>query len=398
MPLYSYQAYDQGGVLISGRLEAENEFVAAAHLREQGYTPLEISPKMSLTLLLAHWKKVSLGELALFSRQLATMLDSGIPLRRSLHVLVQQAENRTWKRCLQEIAFLVESGISISQALEQFPHIFPPNYIKQIKAGEVVGMLEVILQQLSQQLEKEKNLRDNIRSAMFYPLTVLLFALFILIVMLIYAVPVFWAYYPPDTKLPPLTSAIIALSNSLRRYRYYYTAAAAFLGWAVYRLKNSTIGKKAREYISLRLPIWGGVAKKTIFARFTRVLAMLLAGGVPVLQALEVAGPAAGSLLIEEITHQAYERIKAGDSIAAPFRESGFFPPLVTQMMAVGEESGDLPKLLICIAEFYEAEVAALVKGMTSLIEPLMIIGIGSIVGLMVIALYLPMFSVITQF
>ncbi|NLZ38880.1 MAG: type II secretion system F family protein [Firmicutes bacterium] len=398
MPLFSYQAYDKDGVLINGKLEAENEFAAAAYLKKQGCTPLEISTQISLPPLLKGRKKVSLGELALLSRQMGTLLAAGIPLRRSLLALVQQVENMSLQSCLLEIAQNVEAGSSFSQALEGFPQIFSPVYVSLIRAGEVGGTLELVLQQLGRQLEREKALKDNIRSAMFYPLTVLLFSFFVLIVILIYVVPVVEAFYPSGTELSNLVSAIIALSNSVRHYWYYYFAAVVIFGWAVRKLKKSAIGKKTGEYINLRLPVWGGIIKKTFTARFARTLAMLLFNGVPVLQAMEATGPAVGSLEIEKITRWACERVKGGDSIAVSLGESGFFPQAVIVMIAVGEEAGNLPKMLEYIADYYEAEVTALVKGLTSLVEPLLIIGVGGIVGLMVLALYLPMLSLILQF
>jgi len=342
-------------------------------------------------------KKVGSGELALFSRQMASMLSAGIPLTRCLTALGEQTANLTLRKALLEISANVEGGGSFSESLRSHPEVFSEMYCDLIKSGEVGGTLENVLLRLSQQLESEKILRDNIRTAMFYPAVVLIFAVLVLTVMLIFIVPVFLGFYPEGVQLPFLTRLIVLLSDSLRTFWYLYIMSGfvAFLAVKYYLASES--GKKVWDIAKFKVPIFGVLVQKTIVARFSRTLATLLSGGIPVLQALETAGPATGSTLVAEAVKRAGEKIQEGQSIAEPLKESKIFPPTVTLMIAVGEETGDLPSLLTGIAEFYEQEVATMSKGLTSLIEPLMIIFVGGIVGVMVLALYLPIFTVITQ-
>ena len=399
MPLYAYQVLDDKGTVSSGKLEAENEFTASARLRNLGYTPLEIkeAKTSSLQQLFQFKKKVTIADLAMFSRQLASMLNAGIPLTRCLYALGEQATNPTLGKTLLDVAQNVESGMSFSESLRAHPDVFNDLYVDLIGAGEVGGTLETVLERLAQQLESEKQLRDNVRSALFYPTIVLSFAVLVMIAMLLFIVPVFMGFYPPDAEIPALTGFIIALSRSMRSYWYLYFVVIAVFIFAVRTFVRSETGRRIYDKIKFRVPVFGSLIQKTAIARFARTLSTLLAGGIPVLQALESAGPAAGSSLIEEAVRVAGERIQEGQSIAAPLKESGLFPPMVTLMISVGEETGDLPGLLVRVSDFYEAEVAALSKGLTSMIEPLVIIGVGGLIGFMVVALYLPMFSVITQ-
>jgi len=397
--MYAYQVLDQRGGLSSGKLEAENEFLAAARLKRLGFTPLELrEAKVSgLQQALTLQKKVGLGELALFSRQIASMLNAGIPLTRCLTALGEQSANITLRKTLLAVSANVEGGGSFSESLRGHPEVFNEMYCDLIKAGEVGGTLENVLLRLSQQLESEKTLMDNIKAAMFYPAVVLIFAVLVLTVMLIFIVPVFLGFYPEGVQLPFLTSLIVLFSDSLRNFWYLYILLMMAVVFAAKYYLATESGKRAWDKMKFRVPIFGSLVQKTIVARFSRTLATLLSGGIPVLQALETAGPATGSILVAEAVKRAGEKIQEGQSIAEPLKESKLFPPTVILMIAVGEETGDLPSLLTGIAEFYEQEVATMSKGLTGLIEPLMIIFVGGIVGVMVLALYLPIFSVITQ-
>jgi type IV pilus assembly protein PilC len=397
--MYAYQVLDQRGGLSSGKLEAENEFLAAARLKRLGFTPLELrEAKVSgLQQALTLQKKVGLGELALFSRQIASMLNAGIPLTRCLTALGEQSANITLRKTLLAVSANVEGGGSFSESLRGHPEVFNEMYCDLIKAGEVGGTLENVLLRLSQQLESEKTLMDNIKAAMFYPAVVLIFAVLVLTVMLIFIVPVFLGFYPEGVQLPFLTSLIVLFSDSLRNFWYLYLLLMMAVVFAAKYYLATESGKRAWDKTKFRVPIFGSLVQKTIVARFSRTLATLLSGGIPVLQALETAGPATGSILVAEAVKRAGEKIQEGQSIAEPLKESKLFPPTVILMIAVGEETGDLPSLLTGIAEFYEQEVATMSKGLTGLIEPLMIIFVGGIVGVMVLALYLPIFSVITQ-
>lgn len=399
MPMYAYQVLDQRGGLSKGKLEAENEFLAAARLKRLGYTPLELKEaKVSaLSQAFTFKKKVGLGELGLFSRQIASMLNAGIPLTRCLAALGEQAVNPTLRKALLAVAANVDGGGSFSESLRAHPEIFNEMYCDLVRSGEVGGALEEVLLRLSQQLESEKSLRDNIRAAMFYPGAVLSFAILMLTVMLVFIVPVFMGFYPEGTELPFLTGVIVFFSNTLRSFWYLYLLLAAAVVFGFKYFIGSKTGRQAWEKGKFKAPIFGGLVQKTVVARFSRTLSTLLVGGIPVLQALETAGPASGSSLVAEAVKRAGEKIQEGESIAGPLKESKLFPPTVTLMISIGEETGDLPALLTGIAEFYEQEVATMAKGLAGLIEPLLIIFVGGVVGVMVLALYLPIFSVITQ-
>lgn len=396
MPLYSYQVVDRTGGVTNGKLEAENETSVLARLRKMGFTPLEVSEAKASSFS-SFKKKVGAGDLSLFSRQLAAMLAAGIPLTRCLFALGEQSANPTLSRAITDIGRNVESGMGLSESMRSFPHVFSDMFVDLVRAGEVGGTLEEVLMRLSQQLDSEKSLKDSIKAAMFYPSIVLVFAGLVMAAMLVFIVPVFIGFYPPDMKLPFITGVIVMISDSMIAFWYLYMLG---FGLAVYGVKSylaSKQGKRVWDRLKLRMPVFGSLAQKTVVARFARTLSTLLSGGIPVLQALETAGPAAGNVLVTEAVTRAGEKIQEGSSIALPLKESKLFPPMVILMISVGEETGDLPSLLTRLAEFYEVEVATMAKGLTSLIEPLMLIFVGAIVGAMVIALYLPMFGVITQ-
>lgn len=399
MPLYAYQAIDRLGSESAGKLDAENILAAANRLKKIGYTPIEINEvkRSSLKQLFEFKKKVGVGELSLFSRQLAAMLGSGIPLTRCLYALGEQTSNATLAGAVTEVGKNVEGGMSFSESMLAYPEVFSPLYVDMIKAGEVGGTMEEVLLRLAQQLESEKTLKDNIRAAMFYPSVVLAFAVLVLIGMLIFIVPVFMGFYPAGAELPFITRMIVGLSGSIRKFWYLFLLGIALVILGLRAYVMSETGKRAWDKSKFRLPVFGELIMKTTIARFSRTLSTLMAGGIPVLQALETAGPASGSSLVGDAVKGAALRIQEGQSIAGPLKESGLFPPMVTLMISVGEETGELPGLLARVAEFYESEVATMTKGLASLIEPLLIIFVGGIVGAMVVSLYLPMFSVITQ-
>ncbi len=325
------------------------------------------------------------------------MLRSGIPLTRCLHALSKQAANPTLGKAIYEIALNVESGISFSESLAAYQEIFNKLYIDMIRAGELGDAMEEVLLRLAQQLDSEKELRDSIKSAMFYPVVVLAFATVVMLAMFFFIVPVFVGMFPPGTELPLLTRMIVALSDSLRTYWYLYFAGAIIFVVGLRAYLGGKTGRDQWDRLRFRLPIFGELVRKATIARFARTLSTLLGGGIPILQALETAGPASGSNQVTEAVRVAGLRIQEGQGIAEPLRQSRLFPAMVTLMIGVGEETGDLPGLLSRVAEFFEQEVRTMTKGLTSIIEPLMMIVVGGMVGVMVISLYLPIFTVITQ-
>ncbi|MBM7854062.1 type IV pilus assembly protein PilC [Desulfohalotomaculum tongense] len=399
MPLYAYQVMDRTGSELTGKLEAEHQWSAAARLQKMGYIVLDVAEvkESSFKKAFSWRKKVSIGDLCFFTRQLAAMLRAGIPLTRSLFTLSEQAKNPTLAEAVAEIARGVEGGLSFSEALRPYSNIFSSLYVDMVKAGEMGGALDEILRRLSEQLEREKSLRDSIRSATFYPAVVLVFATGVILALMFFIVPVFSSFFPQGTKLPLVTEIILDLSRSLRSFWYFYLLGLllAVLGLRVYAASES--GRERWEKIKFKLPVLGDLFKKAAIARFSRILATLLSGGIPVLQALETAGPASGSRQVSQLVKDAGAGIQEGQSIVRPLERSGFFPPMLTNMVAVGEETGELSTLLAQVADFYEEEVATMTKGLTALIEPILIIFIGLVIGGIVISIYLPIFNVVTS-
>ncbi len=399
MASFQYEAVNSSGEIINGRLEAEEQAGVVEKLRGMGLMPMEIKEvkRSSLFGQLKLSSKVKLGDLSLFSRQMAAMLNSGIPLTRALFTLSRQVTNPTLAAALNEIGRNVEGGISFSEALKGYPDIFSSLYVSMVSAGETGGNLEETLNRLSNQLQKDKELRDNIRSALMYPVAVLAFAIIILFAMLFFMVPIFVGFFPPGVDIPWPTQVIINLSDLLQAYWYivFPVLFLIFLGFRAYA--RSEKGKRRLDRIKFRLPVFGQLIQKSVVASFARTFSTMMATGLPVVQSLDASGKATGNTLVMDATVEAGEKIQEGSSVAAPLEESGIFPPMVTHMVAVGEETGDIPDMMDKVAAFFEEEVATMTKGLTSMIEPLMLVVIGVMVGGMLIALYLPIFTVITE-
>jgi type IV pilus assembly protein PilC len=380
-------------------MNAENADLATQRLKAMGLMILSLDEKRasSTSSFFTLEKKVTLGELSLFSRQLSAMIRAGIPVTRAIYTLSKQEKNSTFKKALENIARNIEGGMNLTEAFSAYPRIFSDLYISMIRAGELGGMMDEALLRLSDQLQKDKTLKDNIKSATFYPRVILVFALLMMIGMLVFLVPVFQGFLPKTAKLPGITRFIFALSGSLRSFWYIWVVAIiVIISGAVFFIK-SPASKMIWERMKFRLPAFGSLIQKSVVARFSRTLATLLDGGIPVVQALESAGPTSGSLLVAEAVTDACIKIQEGKNIAGPLEESGVFPPMVTQMIAIGEETGALASLLEKIAEFYEEEVEIMAKGLMDLIQPILFIILGVVVGGMLIAMYLPMFASITQ-
>jgi len=398
LALYAYQVVDRSGGLVTGKVEADHDQAAAEQLRRKGYTVVDLTPVRASPFkgLLKPRRKVGVGDLALLSRQLAAMLEAGIPLTRALFTLSEQVSNPALRDVVGEVARNVEGGMSFTESLRAHSDIFPYIYISMVRAGEVGGSLDEVLGRLAQQLEQDKSLRDNIRSATMYPIVVLSFALLVLTGMLLFIVPVFVGFFPPGAALPLPTRIIIGISDFLRNWWFLVLPALAGLILGVRYYLRTPAGIRRWDRAKFRIPVFGPLLHRAVMARFARTLSTLLAGGIPAVQALETAGPASGNTKLADAVATTVEKIQEGKGIAAPLKESGFFQPMVIHMVAVGEETGQLPALLARIAEFYEAEVATMTKGLTALIEPLMIIFVGITVAFILISMYLPIFSVVT--
>lgn len=398
MAIYGYECLTKQGQVTTGEISAESSSMAIDKLRSNGLSVLELKEvkEKAKSSFFSNEKKVKIGDITLFSRQLAAMMGAGIPVTRAINTLSKQSANPTLRKALQKIAINVEGGMSLTEAFSAYPKIFNNLYISMLKAGEVGGMLESTLLRLSDQLQKEKQLKDNVKSAMSYPKMIGIFTIVVFIVMLVFMVPVFQGFIPKTAEIPSITQIIFDLSSSIRTKWYIWLGVIALIISSIVMFFKSKTGHDLWENVKLKIPVFGPVILKSVVARFTRTLATLLEGGIPVVQALESAGPTSGSDILATAVKLATKRIEEGKSIASTLEESKIFPPMVTHMIAIGEESGTLPELLDKVAEFYEEEVSVTTKGLQALIQPFMLIFIGIFVGGMMIALYMPIFTSVT--
>ncbi|HAP32543.1 MAG TPA: type II secretion system F family protein [Firmicutes bacterium] len=399
MGLFFYEVFNTVGEIVKGKLEAPEEEAVADKLRKMGYFVIDIKEirPSPLSGLLKGKVKIGAGELGLFSRQLAAMLDAGVPLTRSLYTLSSQMTNKGFGRIVGEISRSVEGGMNFAESLSAYPHVFPSLFTGMVRAGEVGGVLQESLIRLSEQLQRDKVLQDSLRSATFYPAAIGVFALLVLLGMLIFLVPVFMGFFPPDMRLPLPTQIVVLISESLRYRWYIWFLAVTLLLFALFYYVRSAAGRRHWDLIKFRIPLFGPLFHRAAIAQFARTLSTLFGGGIPVVQALEAAGAATGNIRLQEAAKDAAEKVQEGKSITIPLSESPVFPPMVTQMVSIGEETGALPDLLNRIASFFEDEVAVLTKGLTAMIEPIMLIVVGLTVGAILISLYLPMFIIITE-
>lgn len=398
MAVFQYEVMNRQGDIQTGQISAADEAAALARLQENGFVVTEIAQQKDRAQKKSgRNKKVKVADLALFSRQLAAMLSAGIPVTQSIDTLSRQTENATLCAALEGIASAVEAGSNLTDAFSLYPKVFSPLYVGMIHAGEVGGILETALLRLSVQLQKEKQLNDNIKSATSYPKMIGAFAILMFVAMIVGLVPVFEGFISPDVEITGLTKVTFGLSHSIRSYWYIWILCIAVIIFALRAFTKSKTGHDLWENNKMRMPIFGELIQKSTIARFSRTLATLLQGGIPVVQALQSAGPTAGSDLLKNAVNRAVEKIEAGKNISSPLEESGLFPPMVINMIAIGEEAGTLPELLDKVAEFYEEDVATMTKNLGSVIEPIMLILIGIIVGGMLLSLYLPIFTAVTS-
>lgn len=396
MAAFTYDGLNRQGQNVHGEVVADNSGAAIEKLREAGVLVTDINEKVVKQARRRGGKKVTLTDTALFSRQLAAMLSAGVPVTRALSTLAKQTTNSTLAAAIDDIAKSVESGGTLADAFAQYPKIFNKLFVSMIETGELGGILEQSLMSLSNQLQKEKNLKENIKSAISYPKNIGIFALFLLIVMLTVMVPIFQGMIPEETELNALTSAIFALSASIRGRWYIWIVGAAIFVTVIILIKRSKPAHRFWENTKLRLPMFGTFITKMCIARFCRTLATLISGGVTAVDALQSAGPTAGSDLIENAVKDAISDIEEGKAISESLDKSGLFPPMVIGMIAIGEEAGTLPELLDKVAEFYEEDVETTSRNLRAMIEPIALIFVGALVGGMLISLYLPIFTATT--
>jgi type IV pilus assembly protein PilC len=400
---FAFKALDLAGVQTRGEVDAEDKQSVAAQLRARGLIVLDIEEKKSAADVgdfLTRFKRVKAQELTVATRQLSTMISSGMSLLRALYVLEEQVENDKFREALTAVRVDVEAGISFAEALAKHPKIFNDLYVAMVQAGETGGILEETLKRVADQLEKDDSLRRQIKAAMMYPAMIGGFALLVLVALVVFLVPVFEGIFKDfGGDLPAITKFTVMLSDLMTQRWYVVIAAAVGTVYLFRKWKGSVRGREQWDRFKLRIP-WqiGSIVQKVCLARFSRTYSALIAAGVPMLQAIEITGKTAGNKVVEKAMDGVRDSVKAGGSIAAPMRnEPTAFPSMVVQMIAVGEETGALESMLAKIADFYEDEVAAALKALTSILEPLMIILVGAIVGFIVVSMYLPMFKVYDQ-
>lgn len=398
--IFEYTVRDKSGKTVKGRIEAANEGAVAGRLSAMGIAPLKIE-EVSTTGLNQEISipgisdKIDLKDLAVMTRQLATMVSAGLSLLRALNILAEQTESKPLAKTLSRVRGEVETGTSLSAALAKHPADFPPLMINMIRAGETGGFLETSLLAVAENFEAEVALRQKIKSAMTYPVMVFIMAIVAVIGMLLFIVPVFAGMFDDlGGELPLPTQFLVFLSGLLKWVGpIILVALIAFAIWWG-KNKNSLPVREAVDPWKLKLPIFGKLNQKIAVSRFTRNFGMMLGSGVPILQALDIVGETSGNMVIEHAVQDVKESVRKGESLTGPLSKHKVFPPMVVQMMAVGEDSGSLELMLTKVSDFYDQEVEATTEQLTSLIEPLMIGVLGVIIGGMIIALYMPIFSI----
>jgi type IV pilus assembly protein PilC len=399
MASYAYTAINAAGLELDGQVNAPDLGAAREALRQRGLVALKLeeqaSASQSLTLVV---KKVKPKSLQVFSRQFATMIEAGLNVVTALVILEEQTEDKKLARVIAELRADVEGGLLLSEAMARHPRIFSRLFVSMVEAGEAAGILDVVLDRVAYQIEKETKIKRRVKGAMMYPLMVMGFATLVLIGMLMFLVPVFQGIFKDlGGDLPMLTQVVVKLSDALRSYFYVIFPAWGLLIFGFFRYKKTEKGRRMWDRFRMRVPFGvGKIVLKIGMARFSRTLSTLVAAGVDIIRSLEITGSTSGNSLIEDATAVVRERVHQGVPIAVPLTENAIFPPMVSQMVRVGEETGELEKMLGKIADFYEDEVDSSIATLTSVIEPLMMIGVGIIVGIIIISMYMPMFKLLT--
>ncbi len=396
---FTYKVRNKQGKLLTGVLEGDSKTTVAAKLKQMGFVVIGISEKAespTLSEVFQRFKKVKLKEITVFSRQFATMVNAGLSLTKCLAILEEQTENKKFSKTIDQVRKDVEGGSALSEALSKHPQVFQNLFINMIRAGEVGGVLDEVLLRLADYYESEAGLHRKIKSAMAYPSAVFAFAIILLLVMITFIVPIFQKMFEDlGGDLPLPTQILVNISGFVRGYWYLIIAGIIGIVFAVKSFAQTERGHNLIDLMKLKLPIFGELTTKISISKFSRTLGTLLASGVPILTAFNIVADTSGNAIIADEIKAASVSIKEGETIAKPLSGSKVFPPMVVQMISVGEETGALDGMLQKIADFYDEEVSAMVDALTSLIEPIMLVGIGLVVGSMLISLYLPMFQVV---
>lgn len=397
---FAYKVRDREGRIVEGSLEADSSELVVNKLRSMGYVPVTIeradASALKKDVKLPFGGKVKQKDVAVFSRQFATMINSGLSLIRALHILEEQTESEKLRETARSVRTDVERGASLAQALARHPKVFSRLYVAMVKAGETGGVLDRVLLSLASTIEKQVELRRKIKSAMTYPVAVFAIVILIVTAMLLFVVPTFEELYSGlGGTLPLPTRMLLAVSRFVGKFAPFIIVAEVAAAWGLKRWVATDRGRAVWDSLKLRIPVFGKLVHKTAITRFCRTLSVLLRSGVPVLESLEITSETVGNTVLARAVKDTQEAVKSGESMATPLGSHPVFPPMVVQMLAVGEETGAVDDMLERVADFYDQEIEATVDALTSLLEPLLIVVMGATVGGMVVALYMPMFNII---
>ena len=397
---YVFKAIDLVGVQSKGEVDADSKQAVNDQLKSRGLIVLDIAEKRGSKEIKLPWgNRVKSADLTIMTRQLSTMVSSGMTILRALYVLEAQTESDALKETLVVVRKDVEAGLPLSDALERHPKVFDPLFVAMTRAGETGGVLDSALIRVADQLEKAEALRRQVKSAMTYPTVIITFAMIVVLALVTFLVPVFAGIFEEfGGELPLITRVTVAASDFVKGFWYLLIAGTAGAIFGFRKFKKSPRGREILQRAMLKTPMKiGDIVQKVALARWSRTFSALITAGVPLLAALDIVGKTAGNVVVEQAMDKVVESVKSGGTIAGPLKESSVFPSMVGHMVGVGEETGALDAMLSKIADFYEDQVAAAVKSLTAIIEPIMIIVVGAIVGFIVIAMYMPMFSLYDQ-
>ena len=398
MAVFTWEGMKKTGEVVKGNIDAQNESAVIALLRQQDIRPINIKEKKAafdFGKLNIFREKVGGKELSIFTRQFATMIDAGLPLVQCLDILGSQQENKTFQKTIKDIKSSIEGGSTFAAALKKHPDTFDSLYSNLVAAGEVGGMLDAILARLATYIEKAEKLKGRVKGAMIYPIVVMSVAAGAVAILLLFVIPVFAKMFSDvGAALPAPTQFVMDLSNFLKHYIIYIIIGMIAVYFAVRSYYHTGNGKLVIDGLLLKMPVFGDIIRKNAVARFTRTLSTMISSGVPIMDGLEIVARTSGNQVVENAIMKARESIAAGKTIAEPLGQTKVFPGMVVQMISVGEATGNMDAMLSKIADFYDEEVDSAVAAMTSLIEPLLIVFLGVIIGGLVVAMYLPIFKI----